>query len=256
MKVLNKCSHLPPTKNTKLMFGFLLFPVHWRCIYWRDGGQGAAPGQQQAEVASQRIWYRHPHQPHPLQQPMELHVPASSTAQVCSTWFLRGSVHLQNFMAIHPVAVVCILHKNRVKLIFNITEQAVYLFSTLCLQSNPLTKQPAQALWLILIFWFLPAGGWTPPAIVQMQCVLLHLSRKENKSGTAPPSVAAGWSKREPKRALVTEHAAAQVPGTERAEGMTGNNNPEYDRVSGEIAETDINWSKNKIHMKIIRIKD
>lgn len=28
MKVLNKCSHLPPTKNTKLMFGFLLFPVH------------------------------------------------------------------------------------------------------------------------------------------------------------------------------------------------------------------------------------
>lgn len=128
MKVLNKCSHLPPTKNTKLMFGFLLFPVHWRCVHWRDGGQGAAPGQQQAEVASQRIWYRHPHQPHPLQQPMELHVPASSTAQVCSTWFLRGSVHLQNFMAIHPVAVVCSLHKNRVKLIFNITEQAVYYF--------------------------------------------------------------------------------------------------------------------------------
>lgn len=31
-------------------------------------------------------------------------------------------------MAIHPVAVVCSLHKNRVKLIFNITEQAVYYF--------------------------------------------------------------------------------------------------------------------------------
>lgn len=54
---------------------------------------------------------------------------------------------------------------------------------------------------LFLVLWFLPAGGWTPAAIVQTPCVLLHLSRKANKSETAPPSVAAGSSRREPKRA-------------------------------------------------------
>lgn len=58
------------------------------------------------------------------------------------------------------------------------------------------------------------AGGWTPPVTVPMVHVLLHLSRKENKSETAPPSVAARSSQRKPGRARATEHTAAQVSGT------------------------------------------
>lgn len=74
---------------------------------------------------------------------------------------------------------------------------------------------------LLLIFWFLPTGGWTPAASVQTQCVLLHLSRKASKSETAPPSVAAEWSQREPKREHVIEHATVQVSSTEHAKDVT-----------------------------------
>lgn len=59
-----------------------LLLVLWWCVYRCDGGQVAAPGQQQAEVPAQKPQVRHHHQPHPLQQPVELHMPASSTAQV------------------------------------------------------------------------------------------------------------------------------------------------------------------------------
>lgn len=59
-----------------------------------------------------------------------------------------------------------------------------------------------------------PAGGWTPPVTVPRARVLLHLSRKESKSGTAPSSVAARSSQRKPGRARATERAAAQVSQT------------------------------------------
>lgn len=55
---------------------------------------------------------------------------------------------------------------------------------------------------------FVPEGGWTQVATVQMPCALLHLSREANRSETAPPSVAAEPNRREPGRAHATEHPA------------------------------------------------
>ncbi|XP_034049239.1 chondroadherin [Thalassophryne amazonica] len=48
-------------------------------------------------------------------------------------------------------------------------------------------------------------GGWMQVTVVQMQCVLLHHSRKANKSGTAPPSADAESSKSEPEKAKEKE---------------------------------------------------
>lgn len=42
-----------------------------------------------------------------------------------------------------------------------------------------------------LMVRFTPSGGWTLAAVVQMQCVFLHLLRRGNKSETATPSLAA-----------------------------------------------------------------
>lgn len=59
-----------------------IFLVNRRRIYRCDDGQGASPGKQQAKVDSQKPPVQHHHQPHPLQQPVELQLPDSSTAQV------------------------------------------------------------------------------------------------------------------------------------------------------------------------------
>lgn len=92
--------------------------------------------------------------------------------------------------------------------VFKFTSAASHF---ICPSSDTLGDHDAGTNSLLLVLCFLPAGGWTPAATVQTQCAFLHLSRKANKSETAPPSVAAGSSQREPKRAHVTEHAAVQV---------------------------------------------
>lgn len=106
--------------------------------------------------------------------------------------------------------------------VFKFTSAASHF---ICPPSDTLGDHDAGTNSLLLVLCFLPAGGWTPAATVQTQCALLHLSRKANKSETAPPSVAAGSSQREPKRAHVTEHAAVQVskPNTNQRIKFTNN---------------------------------
>lgn len=63
-------------------FSFHCLPVLRWCLYWCDCSQVAAPGKQQAKDSTKKPGVWHHHQPHVVQQPMELHLPAGPTAQV------------------------------------------------------------------------------------------------------------------------------------------------------------------------------
>lgn len=169
------------------MYDSTFFPVLWRCFHWCDGSQVAAPGQQQAKVTPQRPGVWHHHQPHPLQQPLELLMWASCTAQV------RDPPETTQLAALLTISRAPLLAQPQI-------QSVLYLhICTSSLSFCWFTFQPAQTLCCSSLC-FLPTGGWTPAATVQTLCVRLHLSRKANKSETALPSVSARWSKRNPER--------------------------------------------------------